>query len=77
MESHNITVNNSEGSAGMTTVKTIVTEAPKYMVDGATLQMVVKSKIGRERLQQIFKETFDNFTVLARESGYRILMAKK
>ena len=64
-------------SAGMATVKTIITEAPKYMTNGATLQMVVKSKIGKERLKQIFEETFGNFRVLAKESGYRIMIAEK
>ena len=64
-------------SAGIATVETIITDAPKYMTKGATLQMVVKSKIGRERFKRIFEETFGNFTVLAKESGYRILMAEK
>ena len=64
-------------SAGLATVEAIIAEAPKYMRDGATLQMVVRSKIGRERFARIFNEVFGNFTVLARESGYRILMAEK
>jgi len=73
----NCILSNPPISAGIKTVKTIITEAPKYMVNGATLQMVVKSKIGRERFRQIFEETFGNFTVLAKESGYRVLMAEK
>ncbi|MEM2150755.1 MAG: class I SAM-dependent methyltransferase [Candidatus Bathyarchaeia archaeon] len=64
-------------SAGLATVKAIVAEAPKYMSDGGTLQVVVKSKVGRERFTQMLKETFGNFTVIARESGYRVLMAEK
>ena len=64
-------------SAGLAIVKAIITEAPKYMRCGATLQMVVKSKIGGERLRQIFEGAFGNSRVLARESGYRIIMAKK
>jgi 16S rRNA G1207 methylase RsmC len=39
--------------------------------------MVVKSKIGGKRLQLIFEEAFGNFAVLARESGYRVLIAEK
>jgi 16S rRNA G1207 methylase RsmC len=39
--------------------------------------MVVKSKIGGKRLQSIFKEAFDNVEVLARESGYRVLVSQK
>lgn len=64
-------------SAGMDVVETIITEAPKHMRDGATIQIVVKSKIGRERFRELFEKTFGNFTVLARESGYRVLMAEK
>jgi len=64
-------------SAGLATVKAMITEAPKHMRYGATLQMVVKSKIGGERLRQIFEEAFGNSNILARESGYRIIMAEK
>ena len=64
-------------SAGMVIVKSIITEAPKHMAEKATLQMVVKSKVGGGRLMQIFQETFGNVAVLARESGYRVLIAEK
>jgi len=70
-------LSNPPVSTGLSTVETIITEAPKYMTKKATLQMVVKSKIGGKRLQQIFHETFGNCTILARESGYRVLMAEK
>jgi 16S rRNA G1207 methylase RsmC len=39
--------------------------------------MVIRSKIGRKTLPQVFTETFGNFEVLAIESGYRVLIAKK
>jgi hypothetical protein len=39
--------------------------------------MVVKSKIGGKRLQKIFEKAFGNVSVLARESGYRVLMTEK
>jgi 16S rRNA (guanine1207-N2)-methyltransferase len=64
-------------SAGINIVETIIADAPKYMCDGATLQIVVKSKISGERLKQVFEKTFGGFTVLARGSGYRVLMAEK
>jgi 16S rRNA G1207 methylase RsmC len=64
-------------SAGLATVKAIITEAPKHMAEKATLQMVLRSKIGGKRIQQIFQETFGNCTILARGSGYRVLMAEK
>jgi 16S rRNA G1207 methylase RsmC len=73
----NCILSNPPVSAGLATVKTIITEAPKHMMEKARLQMVVKSKIGGKRLQQIFEENFGNCTVLARKSGYRILMAEK
>jgi 16S rRNA G1207 methylase RsmC len=73
----NCILSNPPVSAGLATVKAIITEAPKHMVEKARLQMVLKSKIGGKRLQQIFEETFGNCTVLARKSGYRILTAEK
>lgn len=73
----NCILSNPPVSAGLTTVKAIITEAPKHMTEKATLQMVLKSKIGGKRIQQIFKEAFGNCTILARESGYRVLMAEK
>jgi 16S rRNA G1207 methylase RsmC len=47
------------------------------MTEKATLQMVLKSKIGGKRLLQIFEEALGNCTILARGSGYRVLMAEK
>ncbi|MEM3735738.1 MAG: class I SAM-dependent methyltransferase [Candidatus Bathyarchaeia archaeon] len=73
----NCILSNPPVSAGLATVKAIITEAPKHMAEKATLQMVVKSKIGGKRLQQVFEEAFGNCTILARESGYRVLMAEK
>ncbi len=64
-------------SAGMETVKAIITQAPQRMTRKALFQMVVKSKIGRKRLNAILEDTFGNVDVLARKSGYRILISKK
>jgi len=75
--SFNCILSNPPISAGLSMVKSIISEAPKHMVRGATLQMVVKSKIGKERLQRIFEENFGNVSVLARGSGYRVLMSEK
>jgi 16S rRNA G1207 methylase RsmC len=47
------------------------------MAEKATLQMVLKSKVVGERLLQTFKETFGNVEIIARESGYRVLMSEK
>jgi 16S rRNA (guanine1207-N2)-methyltransferase len=73
----NCVLSNPPVSAGMETVKAIITQAPMVMADKATLQMVIRSKTGGKILQSVFTETFGNSEVLARESGYRVLMAEK
>lgn len=70
-------LSNPPVSAGMETVKTIICQAPTRMTPKAYFQMVVKSKIGGKRLQTIFKDAFGNVEILARGSGYRVLMSKK
>ena len=70
----NCVLSNPPVSAGMDTVKAIVKEAPKIMADKASFQMVIRSKIGAKVLPSVFNETFGNCAVLARESGYRVLM---
>jgi 16S rRNA (guanine1207-N2)-methyltransferase len=64
-------------SAGMEIVKAMIIEAPRHMVCGGVFQMVVKSKIGGKRLRTIFEEAFGNVEVLARESGYRVLLSRR
>jgi len=71
----NCVLSNPPVSAGMETVKAIITEAPKVMANKATFQMVVRSKIGAKTLPPIFNETFGNSAVLSRQSGYRVLTA--
>ena len=73
----NCILSNPPVSAGMETVKAIITEAPKHMTSNASFQMVLRSKVAGKRLQQIFKETFGNHAVLERKSGYRVLIAQK
>jgi 16S rRNA (guanine1207-N2)-methyltransferase len=73
----NCVLSNPPVSAGMETVKAIITEAPKVMAHEATFQMVIRSKIGAKTLPSVFNETFGNCAVLARESGYRVLIAEK
>jgi len=70
-------LSNPPVSAGMETVKAIITEAPKVMAHKATFQMVIRSKIGVKTLPLVFNETFGNCAVLARKSGYRVLIAEK
>lgn len=73
----NCVLSNPPVSAGMETVEAIVTQAPDHMASKAYFQMVVKSKIAGKRLTRIFEEVFGNVVVLARKSGYRVLMAEK
>jgi 16S rRNA (guanine1207-N2)-methyltransferase len=73
----NCVLSNPPVSAGMQTVKAIIAEAPKVMASRATFQMVVRYKIGGKTLPSTFSETFGNSAVLARESGYRVLIAEK
>jgi 16S rRNA G1207 methylase RsmC len=61
----------------MSTVKAIICEAPKHMADKGILQMVVRSKVAGKRFLDFFEEAFGNVDVLARESGYRVLISKK
>jgi 16S rRNA (guanine1207-N2)-methyltransferase len=69
-------LSNPPVSAGMDIVKGIVAGAPKVLVAGGCFEMVIRSKIGAKLLPEVFDETFGNCCVLARESGYRVLMGK-
>lgn len=73
----NCVLSNPPVTAGMATVKAIISEAPKVMAENATFQMVIKSKIGGKTLPPVFNEVFGNSTIIARESGYRVLMGEK
>ena len=73
----NCVLSNPPVSAGMETVRAIISEAPEHMVNRALFQMVVKSKVGGKRLSMFFVEAFGNVRVLARKSGYRVLISEK
>ena len=70
-------LSNPPVSAGLETVKSMIDEAPVHMRRKGAFQMVVKSKIGSKRLQAVFETAFGNVEVLARESGYRVLISRK
>lgn len=72
----NCVLSNPPVSAGMETVKAIVAGATKVMSQEARFQMVIRSKIGAKLLPALFTETFGNCEVVARESGFRVLMGK-
>jgi len=73
----NCVLSNPPVSAGMETVKAIITDAPRVMIEEATFQMVIRSKIGAKTFPSVFNEAFGNCIVLARRSGYRVFLAKK
>lgn len=72
----NAIVSNPPISAGLKVVSTIVTGAPAHLEDGGLFQMVVRSKIGGKRLSDMMRVAFGNVEVLARKSGYRVLLSK-
>ena len=69
-------LSNPPVSAGMDTVKAIITGAPAVMAAGGSFQMVIRSKIGAKSLPELFEATFGNCSVLSRESGFRVLIGK-
>ncbi|MEM3378004.1 MAG: class I SAM-dependent methyltransferase [Candidatus Bathyarchaeia archaeon] len=73
----NCILTNPPVSAGMETVKNLIAQAPQVMAEKATFQMVIRSKIGAKTLPTVFNEAFGNCQILARKSGYRVLMAQK
>jgi 16S rRNA (guanine1207-N2)-methyltransferase len=70
-------LSNPPVSAGMATVEAIIREAPLYMRRKALFQMVVRSKVGGQRLREFFECAFGTVEVLARGSGYRVLISEK
>jgi 16S rRNA G1207 methylase RsmC len=72
----NCVLSNPPVSAGMETVKAIVNGAPQVLAEKGTFQMVIRSKIGSKTLPAAFEETFGNVEVLARGSGFRVLLGK-
>jgi 16S rRNA (guanine1207-N2)-methyltransferase len=73
----NCVLSNPPVSAGIETVKAIISGAPENMSSKALLQIVVKSKIGGKRLCTVLENTFGNVSILARQSGYRVLVSEK
>jgi 16S rRNA (guanine1207-N2)-methyltransferase len=70
-------LSNPPVSAGLETIRAIISEAPEHMGSRTLFQIVVKSKIGGKRLCTIMQDAFGNVSVLARKSGYRVLFSEK
>lgn len=73
----NCILSNPPVSAGMDTVKTVISQAPEYMVNKGNFQLVVKSKVGKKVIKTFLEEIFGNVQILARKSGYRVFMSEK
>jgi len=69
-------LSNPPVSAGMETVKAIITGASNVLVAGGTFQMVIRSKIGSKTMPELFEATFGACEVVSRESGFRVLMGR-
>jgi len=63
-------------TAGMKVVKPLITQATHHLVKDGLLQIVVRSKIGGKILTKAMNRTFGNVNILARKSGYRVLVSK-
>lgn len=63
-------------SAGMKVVHPIIEQAPQRLVKNGSFQMVVRSKIGGKSLTEKMADVFGNVEVLARQSGYRVLISR-
>ena len=72
-----VILSNPPVSAGLKVVLPIIEQAPVHLASGGSLQMVVRSKIGGRRLSGVMEEAFGQVEVLARQSGYRVLLSKK
>jgi 16S rRNA (guanine1207-N2)-methyltransferase len=73
----NCILSNPPVSAGMETVRAIIAQAQDYMTNKAYFQIVVRSKIGGQKLRTLLEENFANVRILARKSGYRVLLSEK
>lgn len=70
-------LSNPPVSAGLEVVKAMICGATEYMAKKGVFQMVIRSKVAGKRFCGFFEEAFGNVEVLARESGYRVLISKK
>jgi len=73
----NCVLSNPPVSAGLDIVTGLIEDAPQVLSPGGSLQVVVRSKISGKKLPFAFESAFGQCRVLARQSGYRVLMAEK
>jgi len=73
----NVILCNPPISAGMQIVLSIVIGAPEHLKRDGLFQMVVRSRIGGKRLLNELEKAFGNVEILAKKSGYWVLLSKK
>ena len=73
----NCVLSNPPVSAGLGTVIGLIGDAPQVLSPGGSLQVVVRSKISGKKLPSAFESAFGHCKILARQSGYRVLMGEK
>lgn len=66
-------ITNPPIAAGMDVIERIVREAPEHLREGGSLQMVVKSGAGSDRVRNILEETFESLKEFKR-GGYRVFI---
>lgn len=64
-------------SAGIQIVLLMITNASEHLKEEGLFQLVIRSKIGGKRLLNELEKNLGNVEVLARKSGYRVLLSKK
>jgi len=67
----NVILSNPPLAAGMKTVEAIVRQAPKHLVEGGSLQLVLRK--GVERVRRTMEEVFGNCEIVVRKKGYTVL----
>ncbi len=72
-----VILSNPPMSAGKDTCIKIIEGAYKHLTDGGSLQVVVKYRKGGKIIENAMEEIFGNVEVIAKGSGYRILMGRK
>ncbi|WP_048056236.1 class I SAM-dependent methyltransferase [Pyrococcus sp. ST04] len=65
-------ITNPPVHAGKEVLERIIREAPNYLTNGGTLQLVIKTKQGAKSIREIMEEVFSEVVELAKGSGYRV-----
>jgi len=71
----NAIYSNPPFTAGMDVVEKIIKNARGHLVEGGTLQIVVRR--GVKKIRKMILETYGNIEILASKKGYKVILAKK